>query len=458
MCLRVDLLPDSTRKFILKKIWICFACAAGLLPPVTAQNLLPSQVEIAPNAPAATLQLDEVVRLALERSPEVKASEAAIHASQHRIAPARTLPDPTVSAGWAGKLAPFVTMPGDASSYRGITVSQQLPYPGKLRLQGELAARDVDASRADCEAARRKIITDATLVYAEYFYLDKAIEATRQNKDLLEKLAAIAEAQYRVGKAMQQDVLRAQVEISMLLEKQARLEEQRDEAVSSLNALLQQAPETTLPQPQPLEARPLRYSLSELYAMANANDSSLLRAQAVIERNKTALALTTRQARPDLGVSYMFEQRTNQPAMNGVSLSISLPVFQKQRQREAIAEAAETLHSAEHMRASQQNDVRAEVRRQYLAAQTAERLLTLYAKGIVPQASLALESAMAEYQVGKVDFVSLIANFTSVLNYETDSYRQLADYNIAVARLESMTGQPVTVDPHTDLSAQKGAR
>ena len=146
--------------------------------------------------------------------------------------------------------------------------------------------------------------------------------------------------------------------------------------------------------------------------------------------------------------------------MNGISLSVSLPVFQKQRQREAVAEAAEALHGAEHMRSSQQNSVRAELRRQYLAAQTAERLLTLYAKGIVPQSSLALESAMTEYQVGKVDFVSLIANFTSVLNYETDSYRQLADYNIAVARLENTTGQSVTAAPQTETYAaeQKGAR
>lgn len=433
----------------MKRIWICLALAAHLAQSAPGQDPLPAPAAVAPSVPADSLRLNDVVQLALERSPEVEAAQAAIRTAEHSVAPAKTLPDPTVSAGWAGRLAPFVTMPGDASSYRGVTVSQQFPYPGKLRLQASVAERDVDAARVECEAARRRIVADANTAFAEYFYLDKAIEATRQNKELLEKLAAIAEAQYRVGKAMQQDVLRSQVEISMLLEKLDLLEEQRAEATATLNALLQQAPETELPRPEALEARPLRYSLHELYAMADAKDSGVLREQAAIERSKAGLALAERMARPDIGVSYMFQQRTNQPDMNGVTVTMSLPVFWKQRQHEAVAGAAETLHGAERMLAGQQNNARAELRRQFLAAETAQRLLTLYAKGIVPQSSLALESAMSEYQVGKVDFISLLASFSSVLNYETDSYRQLADYNIAVARIESMTGEPIT----SELSA-----
>ena len=119
-------------------------------------------------AAASTLQLDEVLHLALERSPELHAAEAAIRASEHRIAPAHTLPDPTVTAGWAGKIAPLVTMPGDASSYRGVSISEQFPYPGKLRLQTALAERDRDAARTECEAVRRRIVLDVTLAYVEY--------------------------------------------------------------------------------------------------------------------------------------------------------------------------------------------------------------------------------------------------------------------------------------------------
>ena len=442
----------------MKTKWITALPLACLCATAVGQQS--STPTAAPNS-AEVLRLDDVLRLALERSPEVEGAQSTIRAMQHRVPQSRALPDPMVSAGWAGKLAPFDTMAGDPSSYRGITISEQFPYPGKRKLQGEVAARDVEAAQADCESARRRIALEVNTAFAEYFYLNNAIEATRQNKELLEKLAAIAEAQYRVGKAMQQDVLRAQVEISMLMEKMATLEEQRDAAVASLNEALQQAPETPLAPPEGLEARPIRYSLDALYALAEEHDTGVTRSQTAIERGKLSVALAERQSRPDIGISYMFQQRTNQPDMNGVTVSVNLPVFAKSKQRQAVAEAAETLHSAEKMRDNQKNAVRAEVRRQYLAAQTAQHLLELYSKGIVPQSSLALESAMSGYQVGKVDFLSLIASFSTLLNYETDTYRQVADYQTAVARIESLTGEPIMAQGSTTQSAvadAKGAR
>jgi outer membrane protein TolC len=431
---------------LLASVWMAWPSPAQTIGPVTA------------NATADKLRLEDVLRLALERSPEAKGANSAIRAMEHRVPQAKALPDPTVAVGWAGKLLPFDTMAGDASSYRGITVSEQFPSPGKLRLQGQIAARDVEAARAECEAARRRTTLAVELAFAEYFYLDKAIASTRQNKEFLQNLASIAEAQYRVGKAMQQDVLRAQVEISMLMEKQAMLEQEQAMAAADLNAALQQSPETPLPAPENLDAPPIQYTLDEIYALANGNDTGLARNQTLIERDKLSVALAERQNRPDIGVSYMFEQRTDQPAMNGVTVSVALPLFRKTKQHQAMAEAAETLLSTEKMQESQRTAVRAEVRRQMLAAETAQRLITLYSKAIVPQSSLALESAMSEYQVGKVDFLSLLTSFTTQLNYETETYRQIANYRKAVANIESLTGQSITADrPESSITAAKGA-
>src|SRR3569832_2345447 len=110
------------------------------------------------------------------------------------------------------------------------------------------------------------------------------------------------------------------------------------------------------------------------------------------------------------------------------------------------------------MRENRLNEVRFELKQQYLAAKAADHLVSLYSTGIVPQSSLALESAMAGYQVGKVDFLSMLANFTTVLNYETDYYRQLADYLTAIARIESLTGTDITsLEPDTNaVPARKG--
>ncbi len=117
--------------------------------------------------------------------------------------------------------------------------------------------------------------------------------------------------------------------------------------------------------------------------------------------------------------------------MNGVTVTVNIPVFYKSKQRQGVAEASEELDQREKMRDNRLNEVRFELKQQYLAAKASERLLSLYSKGVVPQSSLALESSMAAYQVGNVDFLSLIANFTTLLDYETDYYRQLADYQTA---------------------------
>jgi outer membrane protein, heavy metal efflux system len=259
-----------------------------------------------------------------------------------------------------------------------------------------------------------------------------------------------------VGKAMQQDVLRSQVEISMLTEKLTELEQQKATAQARINAYLQQSPETPLAPAAEIEPTVIRYSLEELYGLSLANDTAADRAQKMIERSQIGVTLAQKQYRPDLSVSYMYQQRTAQQDMNGVTFSVNIPVFYKSKQRQAVTEAMQDVLSAEKMRENRLNEVRFELKQNYLAAKAADRLITLYSKGIVPQSSLALESSMAGYQVGKVDFLSMLANFTTVLNYETDYYRQLADYLTAIARMESLTGVDITAPATDGTEARKG--
>jgi outer membrane protein TolC len=407
-------------------------------PALVSQASLASQTTAQP-----TLTLEDIIQEALSRNPEVQSALHAVNALQRRVPQVRALPDPMVSVGWAGNITPFSLQQGDPSSYRGVTVSQQFPYPGKLKLRGQMASKEADAAQADYEAVRRRVETEVKAAYFDYFYFDRAIQTTNRNKELLEKLSKIAEARYRVGKAMQADVLRSQVEISLLIEKLTMLEQQRATAQARINVYLVRSPESPLPPAADVEPGTLRYSLDELYTLAAANDTSVLRNQRMVERGRLGVAQAQKEYRPDLGVSYMYQQRTAQPDMNGVTFTVNIPVFYKNKQRQGVAEASEDLISAEKMRDNRLNEVKFELKQQYLTAKASERLLTLYSKGVVPQSSLALESSMASYQVGSVDFLSLLANFSTLLDYETDYYRQLADYQTALARIEALTGSDV---------------
>lgn len=404
------------------------------------------------------LVLDDVIREALEKNPEAQSAQHTINALQRRVPQVKALPDPMVSVGWAGNLAPFSVMQGDSSSNRGVSVSEQFPYPGKLKLRGEIASKEADAAQANYEAIRRSVTAEVRAAFFDYFYFDRAIQTTERNKELLEKLSKIAEARYRVGKAMQADVLRSQVEISLLIEKLTVLEQQRGTAQARLNVFMVRSPESPLLPAAEVEPATIRYSLDELYALAASNDTAVLVNKTMVERGHLAVALAQREYRPDIGVSYMYQQRSALPDMNGVTFSVNIPVFYRNKQRQGVAEASEDLMSAEKMRDNRLNEVKFELKQQYLGAKASERLLTLYSKGVVPQSSLALESSMASYQVGNVDFLSLLSNFTTLLDYETDYYRQLADYQTALARIEVLTGVDVTGPPAPPASGSQPAK
>ena len=330
------------------------------------------------------LVLDDVIREALEKNPEAQSAQHTINALQRRVPQVKALPDPMVSVGWAGNLAPFSVMQGDNSSYRGVTVSEQFPYPGKLKLRGEIASKEADAAQANYEAIRRSVTAEVRAAFFDYFYFDRAIQTTERNKELLEKLSKIAEARYRVGKAMQADVLRSQVEISLLIEKLTVLEQQRDTAQARLNVFMVRSPESPLPPAAEVEPATIRYSLDELYALAAANDTAVLLNKTMVEKGRLGVALAQREYRPDIGVSYMYQQRSALPDMNGVTFSVNIPVFYKNKQRHGVAEASEDLMSAEKMRDNRLNEVKFELKQQYLGAKASERLLTLYSKGVVP--------------------------------------------------------------------------
>jgi cobalt-zinc-cadmium efflux system outer membrane protein len=435
------------RKVIL--VLLAFSClwpavGKGQQAPVSMTLQSPSTGTPAQTPQQLSVGLEDLVSEALQRNPGVQSALRQVEALRHRVPQAETLPDPTVSVGWAGNITPFSVQNGDPSSNRAITASQSLPYPGKLKLRGEIADREAEAARWDYEAARRKLVADVKSAYYDYFAAAKAVEITQKNKDLLQKLSSIAEARYRVGKGIQQDVLRSQVEISLLRQRLTVFEQQQGTAQVRLNTLLFRDPEAPLPPPASFEPAKIGHSLDELYTLAREQDTGLQREQRMIERNQYAVNLAQKDYRPDFNVGYMYQQRPDMPDMHGFTVTANIPIFYRTKQREAVREQTEQLASSQRSKENRQTELSFAVKQQYLLAKSSEQLLKLYSQAIVPQSSLALESSMASYQVGAVDFLTILTNFTVVLDYEVSYYRELANYQMALANLEPLVGVELT--------------
>jgi len=409
---------------------------------MTASSTDPVAAAASQEPSAVTLQ--DLVREALDRNPAIKSAARQVQALRARVPQVRTLPDPVVTAGWAGNIAPFSVQRGDPSSYRGINVMEEIPFPGKLKLRGQIADREAESTWWDYENTRREIVSHVKVAYYNYFSAHKAIEITQKNRDLLDKLARIAEVRYKVGMGIQQDVLKAQVEQSRLLQRLTVLEQEEKTAKVRLNTLLNQDPETALPPPATFEQAKFPYTLDEIYQMARQNDPGLKREERMIDRSRLAVNLARKDYDPDFRVGYMYQQRPLMPDMHGFAVGVNIPIFYKTKQREGVIEATEEMIGARRRLDDRQTTVNFEVKQQYLAAKASEELARLYSRAVVPQSSLALDSSISSYEVGKLDFLSMLANFQTILDYEINYYQELSNYQIALAQLEVLVGQELT--------------
>jgi len=428
----------STRGILKMKIrLLATVMAATIVHPCMAQSVAVS---------TATLRLEDVVRVAIQTSAAKESAEHGIRAMHARITQVGAMPDPSVSIGWAGKLAPMVTMPGDASSYRGITLSQTFPYPGKRQLAKKIAKSDADAASADSDTIVRKVELEAKQAFFEYLYTQQALEIAEENKDLLAKLAASAEAQYRAGKATQRDVLRAQTETTLLLKTIEELRLTEEQTRVEVNRLMHQPLENDLGKAQAPTAGTLLYTLDEVTAQAQTNSPELAKDSKMIDRNRASEELAVRQFRPDIGVSYSFQQRTNLPDMNGLSVTVSLPTSWRSKQREAVHEATETLRASQAAKAESEARTRAEVRTEWAAIESADRTLRLIHEAILPQSELTFESSLSAYQNGRIEFQTMLSDLATRLDVRMTEARVVANRQEAIARIESLTGEKITRD------------
>lgn len=395
--------------------------------------------------PAGLPSLQQLIEQALENNPEIKAMQRRFDRVRARIPQAKALDEPMLSVGYMGNLTPFTLQTDDPSSGRTISISQDLPFPGKRSLRGKVASSEAEAEWWAYEQTRRNVVAEVKDAYFDLYYLTKALGVVTKTKVLLEQFTKIAEVRYSVGKGIQQDVLKAQVEFSKLIEQQTVLEQRKQVAEARLNSLLYREPESPVGTPDELKPRDFPYSLAQLNETAVANYPDLKAQRRKIEGAQYAIQLAKKEFYPDFSVGFTYVNRPAMPEMYGISVGIKLPVFYAQKQRPALTEATASFEAEKRSLENTTTVLMFKIRDKYLAQTTAKRLVSLYSTTIVPQSSLSLESAIAGYEVGKVDFLTLLDNLVTLLNYELSYYEQLSNEEKAVAALEPLVG--VTLRP-----------
>jgi len=388
--------------------------------------------------------LEQLISQALDKNPEIKIMQRSFDMMQARVSQAKAWPEPMLSLGYLGNVTPFPPFDiqkGDPSSGRILQFSQEVLFPGKLALKGKMATKEAEAEWWAYQQARLDLIVEVKESYFELWYLNKAITVVSKNRDLIEKFTKVAEAKYAVGKGVQQDILKAQVEISKLTEQLTLLQQQKEIVISKINSLLYQDLNIVLEATEDLKPLEFSHTLAGLNEIALSSSPVVKMQKRKIDREEYNFQLAKKEFYPDFTVSFTYQNRPNMPEMYGVNIGVKLPIYFWQKQRPALTEAFAGL-SKERKRLDSTNiNLLLKIKEKYLVITTSQKLIKLYSKVIIPQSSLSLESAIASYETGKVDFLTLIDGLVTLLNYELNYYEQVSNLEKAIASLEPLIGE-----------------
>jgi outer membrane protein TolC len=388
--------------------------------------------------------LNDAVTEALARNPEITAAVRRYEAARQRPAQERSLPDPMLSVGYnaVGNPLPGAGLGTEPTANVGFMVSQELPYPGKLALRAAMASREADAELQQVETVRLNITARVKGAYYRLAYAYAVDDVLSRSRDLLNTLRHVSESRYTVGEAAQQDVIKAQTQITILDLQLERVRQERATREGELNALLARPASTVVGRPADLELTSFEASLDSLF-MAAAEHAPILRRETImIDRSQLAVDAARREYKPDFALSGGYFNMGAMPPMYEVRFDVKLP-FQRTKRAAAVAAQLSTVEQTRQTYDSTRLSLEGRLQEDFQMASTSVRLAGLYRDTVLPQARLALESSLASYQTGRVDFLSVVTNFSTVLDYEMNYFDELATYHTAVSRLEELSGTPL---------------
>ncbi len=400
-----------------------------------------------PAAAQVELDLEGLIEAALANNPGLSVLRLDWAAEKARIPRAGALPDPTLKFELSNVPLSDFDFASSPMSGKQLMFSQKLPYWGKRAARERLAAHAAAAAEATYLDREGSIVNRVKQAYFSLAFLDRSIEITRKNEDLLKGFVRIAQTKYAVGKGLQQDVLKAQVSLSSLKDRQILLRQGRRHAEARLNTALNRLPQAPVGRPGALVQTPFDYRVEILQEMALEHRPQLRGVQENIHKWQVAEGLARREYRPDFDVSFGYRQRdfATDPVEGSDFLSLgvmlNLPIYKGSKQDQQVLEAQLRRKTAEAQYETMKQQIFLQIQQLHIDIQTHREEAALFRTAIIPQADQSLAATMAGYQVGKVDFLTLLDSQVKLFTFEIAYYHHLIEYEKSLAEVEAVVGK-----------------
>ena len=416
--------------------WVFAIALAGFgIWPIRAQETAP---------PGRAERLVDLLTEAEKNNPQIQAVRQSVEASRQVRTQVATLPDPQVMVQHfsVGSPRPFAGYTNSDFAYMGLGFSQDIPYPGTLRLRGEIAKKDADVMAQQAESVRRAVLSQIKTFYVQLSYLAKRAAILDGDGEFLKQVEQAAEARYRNGMGNQQEILQAQIERTKLLREITMNQLERGKTQAALKQLLGRAQSSADIETEELAETATTHTFDELLTAAKANNPDIGAARETVAKQGLQVDLAKRDFYPDFNVQYIW-QRTDPTQFRAyymATFGMRIPLYRGRRQRPELAQA-----QAEQNRARSESEARLQqtefaLRQEYLTQEKSAELLKIYREGLLPQAGAELRAGMAAYESNRQDFQALLASFLDVLKLDEEYWQTLGEHETALAHLEEMTG------------------
>jgi len=390
--------------------------------------------------------LPTLIATALVNNPELKSSQARWQMFTNKAKQVGALEDPMFMFKLQNVLArqPLTFGGADPQTAKVVGISQQIPFWGKRAIKEEVARYEAESYKWAIEERKLELTRMVKETWYQIYAVDKALEVVEKNIRIITDFVAIAESRYSVGQGVQQDIFKAGLEKSKMLDMLITLQQQRKSLAANLNYLLYRPNSALIGNIADFDLPKLTLSAEQLNVIAYEKRPQVKSLINQANKSMASHRLAQKEFYPDFNLSfeYMFRDAAmSDPGYNMFTLGVTFNLpFQRERRNAMLAEsssesgmALEELNALKNSISYAINDTIAQMERRL-------KLVALYKGGIIPQAEQSLESALISYRIGKVDFLTLLDGRVSLFNYERELYMSMAEYMMQLARLEAVVG------------------
>ena len=411
--------------------------------------MVPATMAWADESKVPAEDLATLVTAAVGNNPELKSSQARWQMFANKVKQASSLDDPMFMFKLQNMLArePFV-FNKDPQSAKVIGISQQLPFWGKRAIKQEVASFEAESYKWVIEERKLELARMVKETYYQIWAVDKSMEIVDKNLRILADFVTIAESKYSVGQGVQQDIYKANLEKSKMLDMQITLKQQRKSLEANLNYLLYRPGNTRIGTIPDFSLPQLSLSSEQLNQTALEKRPQIKSLASLTNKGQASHRLAQKEFYPDFNLSfeYMFKEAiatemVTDPGYNMFTLGVTFNLpFQQEKRRAMLAEStSETTMATEELNGLK-NTISYTINDMLAQLESRKKLIELYKGGIIPQAEQSLESAVISYRVNKVDFLTLLDGRMSLFTYERELYESQAEYMMKLAQLEAAVG------------------